>query len=61
MAKEVICPMCGAKFKTGRPNKKYCCFVCKEAGARLQRMKWKDENPDYYKDYMQQYRTERKG
>lgn len=61
MAKVVICPICGAKFETERPNKKYCSFTCKEAHQRLQRMKWKDNNPDYYKVYMQQYRAKEKG
>jgi len=61
MAKVVLCPICGAKFETSRPNKKYCSFTCKEAGAKLRRMKWEDKNPHYNTTYMQQYRAERKG
>ena len=56
MAKAVICPICGAQFVTERPNKKYCSFSCKEAGRKLRRMKWNDENPNYNKNYMKQYR-----
>lgn len=56
MLKKVTCPICGAVFETNRPNKKYCSFSCKEAGAKLRRMKWEDSNPDYNKDYMKQYR-----
>ena len=60
MAKVVTCPICGAEFETSRPNKKYCSFTCKEAGAKLRRMKWEDKNPHYNTTYMQQYRAERK-
>lgn len=56
MAKQVICLVCGRQFETTRPNKKYCSFTCKEAGAKLRRMKWEDRNPDYNRRYMQQYR-----
>ena len=61
MAKVIICPMCGLKFETSRPNKKYCSFSCKEAGAKLRRMKWDSQNPDYIKTYMQEYRKKNKG
>ena len=56
MLKKVTCPICGAVFETNRPNKKYCSFSCKEAGAKLRRMKWTDNNPNYNRDYMKQYR-----
>lgn len=56
MAKTIKCPICGRTFETGKSNKKYCSFTCKEARQKLQRMKWNDENPNYYKAYMQQYR-----
>lgn len=59
--KIVKCVICGQTFETNRPNKKYCSFTCKEAGAQLLRMKWEDKNPDYYKNYMQKYRAERWG
>ena len=60
MVKTVICPICGAQFQTARPNKKYCSFTCKEAGRKLQRMKWETENPDYSRNYMRAYRTAQK-
>ena len=50
------CALCGRDFETTRPNKKYCSLTCKEARQKLQRMKWKDANPDYYKGYMKKYR-----
>lgn len=56
MAKAKICPICGAQFETGRPNKKYCSFTCREAGRQLRRMKWAANNPDYNRIYMQAYR-----
>lgn len=56
MQKKIICPICGAQFETSRPNKKYCSFTCKAAGAKVKRIKWENENPDYIKNYMKQYR-----
>lgn len=60
MAKVITCPICGGKFKTSRPNKKYCSFSCKEAGRQLRRMEWEKENPHYNKNYMREYRTAQK-
>lgn len=60
MAKLVICPICGAEFETARPNKKYCSFTCKEAGRKLQRMKWEAANEGYSAAYMKKYRAGRK-
>lgn len=56
MHKTKNCPICGRDFETNRPNKRYCCYSCKEAGRILQRMKWQENNPDYSKNYMQKYR-----
>lgn len=61
MAKTVICPICGAKFETRRPNKKYCSFSCKEASVKLRRMRWDNQNPNYYREYMKQYRADKGG
>ena len=60
MAKLVKCPICGAEFETSRPNKKYCSFTCREAGRKLQRMKWDGENPHYSTEYMKGYRAAKK-
>jgi len=60
MAKVVTCPICGNTFETGRPNKKYCSFTCKEAGRQLRRMKWEAANPHYNAEYMKKYRTAQK-
>ena len=61
MAKVVKCAICGTEFTTSKPNKRYCSFSCKEAAAKLRRMKWEDENPTYSKDYMKQYRKKEGG
>jgi hypothetical protein len=61
MAKVVKCAICGTEFTTNKPNKRYCSFSCKEAAAKLRRMKWEDENPTYNKDYMKQYRKKEGG
>lgn len=58
--KVVTCRICGKAFETSRPNKKYCSFSCKEAGTRLRRMKWKDNNPGYETAYMREYRAKEK-
>lgn len=60
MAKIIKCPICGQEFVTYRPNKKYCSFTCKEAGHRLQRMKWNEANKGYNTKYMRLYRTAQK-
>lgn len=60
MAKIVRCQICGKIFETSRPNKKYCSFSCKEAGRKLQRMKWAEENPHYNAEYMKKYRAAQK-
>ena len=52
------CAICGKEFETTKPNKKYCSLSCKEAGKRLQRMKWEHENPDYNREYMREYMRE---
>lgn len=56
MGKFVTCRICGAQFETSRPNKRYCSFICKEAGRKLRRMEWEEANPDYNKEYMRYYR-----
>ena len=60
MSKMIKCAICGTAFETSRPNKKYCSFSCKEAGAKLRRMNWEDLNPDYNRDYMKKYRAKNK-
>ena len=60
MAKIMACPICGVKFVTSRPNKKYCSFSCKEAGHKLKRMKWADKNPGYSASYMKSYRQKKR-
>lgn len=60
MIKSVQCAICGRTFETRKPNKKYCSFSCKEAGRKLQRMKWEDNHPGYNTDYMREYRKTHK-
>lgn len=49
----VKCPICGRSFETARPNKKYCCLVCREAGKQLNRLHWEKKNPNYNQSYYQ--------
>ena len=60
MPKTVKCPICGQVFVTSRPNKRYCSFVCREAGSKLRRLKWESKNPEYQKEYMRKRRQEEK-
>lgn len=60
MAKEIECPICGRIFETKKPNKKYCSFSCREAGRKLKRLQWEDENPTYNAEYMKEYRATHK-
>ena len=60
MAKIVTCPICGKEFETDRPHKKYCSFVCREAGRQVRRMEWMSKNPDYNKLYMRKYKAKKK-
>lgn len=58
--KIVLCPICGQIQKTNKPNKKYCCFACKEAGQKIVRSKWEARNAGYMTDYMKTYREEKR-
>ncbi len=58
--KTVKCPICGREFTTNRPNKKFCGYSCKEAGEKLWRMKWNDNNPEYQKLYQRKYREKKR-
>ena len=56
MAKIVKCSICGKEFETSRPNKKYCSFVCREAGTKLTRLNWDNRHAGYMTSYMKNYR-----
>lgn len=60
MAKIVICPICGTKFETIKPNKRFCSYTCKEANIKMKRLQWKENNPGYYNEYMKKYREAQK-
>ena len=57
MARVKKCVICGKAFETAQPNKKYCCYECKEIGRILRRLEWEDRNPNYNKTYMKAYRA----
>ena len=56
MERLIKCVICGTEFKSSRPRRKYCSFSCKEAGAIIRRKVWENNNPDYIRKYMQEYR-----
>lgn len=60
MSKKIVCLICGREFETKRPNKKYCSFTCKEAGRKIRRMEWENQNPHYNTEYMKKYRMAKK-
>ena len=56
----IKCIICGQPFETSKPNKKYCSFSCRIAAENLRRMKRKEADPEYNKNYMRQYRQRQK-
>lgn len=58
--KTVKCAICGKLFDTSE-TRKYCSLSCSEAGRKLRRMIWKEENPAYMADYMRAYRRKKRG
>jgi hypothetical protein len=54
------CLICGKEFATSRPNKKYCCLICKEAAKKFKRLQWEEGKSDYMRQYMRQYRAKQK-
>ena len=55
MKRTIRCEICGKRFKTDKPNHKYCSIRCRFEGMSRKREKWIGENPEYYRDYMARY------
>lgn len=55
----VKCPICGKKFETARPNKKYCSLICREAGKQLKRIYWENKNPNYNATYYREHKRDK--
>lgn len=53
------CSLCGKKFTGTSQRAKYCSPVCKVEAAKEKRKKWEQNNPDYMKDYMANYRKQK--
>lgn len=53
------CSLCGKKFTSTSQRAKYCSPVCKVEAAKEKRKKWEQNNPDYMKDYMANYRKQK--
>lgn len=53
------CSLCGKKFTSTSQRAKYCSPVCKVEAAKEKRKKWEQNNPDYMKDYMANYRNQK--
>ncbi len=48
---ERICPMCHSLYYASAPNQKYCSLECRDAHIKKKRAAWKENNPNYYKNY----------
>ena len=59
MQKTIKCGICGQKFTTRKPNKKYCCYECRVKAIQKNRKAWSDRNKDYMKRYMKDYRKKK--
>lgn len=49
------CPVCDKVFYAKYPSSKYCCDECRKIGYQRNRDKFKEKNPDYYKNYHKKY------
>lgn len=58
--KKKICPVCGVEFETERPNKRYCSYTCRDINDKARRMQWQADHPDYYANYLRQYREKKR-
>ena len=51
------CAICGKEYRSILPNHKYCSLYCREQGRLRSRSQWKNEHPEYYRQYMKEYRS----
>lgn len=58
--KLVYCSICGKEFYTDAKNKKYCSLICKEAGRKLHKSLWDENNANYITEYMRTYRANKR-
>ncbi len=59
MATIRACKICGREFEPMSPNSKYCSFLCKEIGTKLNAKAWNDKNKGYITIYMREYRKKK--
>lgn len=50
------CAMCGKEYRSTAPNNKYCSMYCREQGRLESRSMWNRKHPEYYRQYMREYR-----
>lgn len=54
------CKRCGKEFISHSQRTKYCSPQCKVEAAKEKRKEWEAHNPEYMKNYMANYRREKK-
>ena len=54
-----VCKICGKEFVPMSPNSRYCSFLCKEMGTKVNAKAWNDKNKGYITIYMREYRKKR--
>lgn len=49
------CCLCGAEYYTGNGKAKYCSNECRKEATRQRQKAWREEHPEYYKDYFRDH------
>lgn len=55
----IECAVCGITYFTSASNSKYCSLECKEKARKIKAKEWKDNHPNFYKDYAREYRRKK--
>lgn len=50
-----FCNLCGSEYWTGNGKAKYCSDECRKEAARRRQAKWRDEHPEYHKNYFAEH------
>ena len=49
------CELCGEDYWTGNGKAKYCSDACRKETTRQRQKKWREEHPDYHKEYFKKH------
>ncbi len=49
------CELCGNEYWTGNGKAKYCSDECKKLATKQRQKKWREEHPNYHKEYFRKH------